>query len=110
MGEVRIPRRTAARAHFVVINKGAGQFFLSSFFLFEKKIQQAKIFTIPDRAVFPAVWPLPYLTHAHSPTVAAIHSCFSLNGWAIAKLFSDLDNPRDCLDFRASRNKNLKLD
>ena len=28
--EVRIPRRTAARAHFVVINKGAGQFFLSS--------------------------------------------------------------------------------
>ena len=30
LGEVRIPRRTAARAHFVVINKGAGQFFLSS--------------------------------------------------------------------------------
>ena len=28
--EVRIPRRTAARAHFVVINKGAGQFYLSS--------------------------------------------------------------------------------
>ena len=25
----------------------------------------------------------------------------------LAKLFSDLDNP-DCLDFRASRNKNLK--
>ena len=30
VGEVRIPRRTAARAHFVVINKGAGQFSLSS--------------------------------------------------------------------------------
>ena len=30
LGEVRIPRRTAARAHFVVINKGAGEFYLSS--------------------------------------------------------------------------------
>ena len=30
LGEVRIPRRTAARAHFVVINKGAGHFYLSS--------------------------------------------------------------------------------
>ena len=30
LGEVRIPRRNAARAHFVVINKGAGQFYLSS--------------------------------------------------------------------------------
>ena len=28
--EVRIPRRTAARAHFVVINKGARQFHLNS--------------------------------------------------------------------------------
>ena len=26
LSEVRIPRRTAARAHFVVINKGAGKF------------------------------------------------------------------------------------
>ena len=30
LGEVRIPRRTAARAHFLVINKGAGEFYLSS--------------------------------------------------------------------------------
>ena len=29
LGEVRIPRRTAARAHFVIINKGAQQFYLS---------------------------------------------------------------------------------
>ena len=29
LGEVRIPCRTAARAHFVVINKGVGQFYLS---------------------------------------------------------------------------------
>ena len=29
MAEVRIPRRAAARAHFLVINKGAGQFYLS---------------------------------------------------------------------------------
>ena len=29
LAEVRIPRRAAARAHFVVINKGAGQFYLS---------------------------------------------------------------------------------
>jgi len=29
LGEVRIPGRTAARAHFVVINKGAWQFYLS---------------------------------------------------------------------------------
>ena len=29
LGEVRIPRRAAARAHFLVINKGAGQFYLS---------------------------------------------------------------------------------
>ena len=29
MAEVRIPSRAAARAHFVVINKGAGQFHLS---------------------------------------------------------------------------------
>ena len=27
-GLVRIPRRAAARAHFLVINKGAGQFYL----------------------------------------------------------------------------------
>ena len=30
LGEVRILRRTATRAHFVVINRGAGQFYLSS--------------------------------------------------------------------------------
>ena len=30
LDEVRIPRRTAARAHFVVINKGARQFNLNS--------------------------------------------------------------------------------
>ena len=29
LAEVRIPRRAAARAHFLVINKGAGQFYLS---------------------------------------------------------------------------------
>ena len=29
LAEERIPRRTAARAHFLVINKGAGQFYLS---------------------------------------------------------------------------------
>ena len=29
LAEVRIPRRVAARAHFLVINKGAGQFYLS---------------------------------------------------------------------------------
>ena len=29
LAEVRIPRRTSARAHFLVINKGAGQFYLS---------------------------------------------------------------------------------
>ena len=29
LAEVRIPRRAAARAHFIVINKGAGQFYLS---------------------------------------------------------------------------------
>ena len=29
LAEVRIPRSAAARAHFVVINKGAGQFYLS---------------------------------------------------------------------------------
>ena len=68
-------------------------FWFGQGFFSEKKIQQDKVFTIPDRAVFPAVWPLPYLTHAHSPKVAAIHSCFSHNGCAIAKLFSDLDNP-----------------
>ena len=28
LAEVRIPRRAAARAHFLVINKGAGQFYL----------------------------------------------------------------------------------
>ena len=28
LGEVRIPLRTAARAHFVVVNKGAGKFYL----------------------------------------------------------------------------------
>ena len=33
----------------------------------------------------------------------------SLAAFLLAKLFSDLDNP-DCLDFRASRNKNLKKD
>ena len=30
LGEVRIPRRIAACAHFVVINKGVRQFYLSS--------------------------------------------------------------------------------
>ena len=30
-----------------------------------------------------------------------------LVAFLVAKSFSDLDNP-DCLDFRASRNKNLK--
>ena len=30
LGDMRIPRRTTARAHFVVINNGAGQFCLSS--------------------------------------------------------------------------------
>ena len=29
LGEVRILRRTSTRAHFVVTNKGAGQFYLS---------------------------------------------------------------------------------
>ena len=29
LAEVRVPRRAAARAHFLVINKGAGQFYLS---------------------------------------------------------------------------------
>ena len=29
LAEVRIPRRAAVRAHFLVINKGAGQFYLS---------------------------------------------------------------------------------
>ena len=29
LAEVRIPRRAAASAHFLVINKGAGQFYLS---------------------------------------------------------------------------------
>ena len=29
LAEVRIPRRAAARAHFLVINKGARQFYLS---------------------------------------------------------------------------------
>ena len=29
LAEVRIPRRAAARAHFLVINKGTGQFYLS---------------------------------------------------------------------------------
>ena len=29
LAEVRIPRRTAARAHFLVINKSAGQFYLN---------------------------------------------------------------------------------
>ena len=29
LAEVRIPRRSAARAHFLVINKGAGQFYLT---------------------------------------------------------------------------------
>ena len=29
LAEVRIPRRAAARAHFLVINKGAGKFYLS---------------------------------------------------------------------------------
>ena len=29
LAEVGIPRRAAARAHFLVINKGAGQFYLS---------------------------------------------------------------------------------
>ena len=29
MAEVRIPRRAAARAHFLVINKGDGKFYLS---------------------------------------------------------------------------------
>ena len=29
LAEVRIPRRAAARAHFLVINSGAGQFYLS---------------------------------------------------------------------------------
>ena len=30
LGDMQIPRRTTARAHFVVINIGAGQFCLSS--------------------------------------------------------------------------------
>ena len=29
LGEVRIPRRAATRAHFLVINKGTGQLYLS---------------------------------------------------------------------------------
>ena len=29
LAEVRIPRRAAARAHFLVINEGVGQFYLS---------------------------------------------------------------------------------
>ena len=32
---------------------------------------------------------------------------YAMVAFLLAKLFSDLDNP-DCLDFRASRNKNLK--
>ena len=29
LAEVQIPRRAAAHAHFLIINKGAGQFYLS---------------------------------------------------------------------------------
>ena len=29
LAEVRIPRRAAAHAHFLIVNKGAGQFYLS---------------------------------------------------------------------------------
>ena len=36
LAEVRIPRRAAARAHFLVIKKGAGQFYLS----FETRLLQ----------------------------------------------------------------------